>query len=158
MQQKVHGFTLVEMMVTVALVGILALAIYPLAKMQHVHSKEKELKTALRQIRTALDAYKDAADKGHIYKSADSSGYPPALETLVEGVPDLRNTQGRKIFFLRRLPRDPFNEDHSLTAAATWGKRSYASEADDPKEGDDVYDVYSLSDLTGSNGVPYRTW
>ncbi len=91
-------------------------------------------------------------------KAADASGYPERLELLVEGVPDLRSPKQANIYFLRRLPRDPFNPDAELSDAATWGKRSYASEPDEPKEGDDVYDVYSTSQRIGLNGIPYNKW
>jgi general secretion pathway protein G len=89
---------------------------------------------------------------------ADASGYPPDLERLVQGVRDMTSPDGKKLFFLRRLPRDPFNSVADLTAADTWGKRAYASPPDDPREGEDVYDVYTLSPKKGLNGVAYREW
>lgn len=153
-----QGFTLVELMVTVALVAILASVVIPLGQVAAQRSKEQELRLALREIRGALDAYREAVEQGRIYRSADSSAYPPRLEVLVEGVPDLKDIKGRKIYFLRRLPRDPLQADASVAAAATWGKRAYSSEPDDPREGDDVYDVYSLSERQGLNGRPYREW
>ncbi|MNY53506.1 hypothetical protein D3C86_1892690 [compost metagenome] len=113
---------------------------------------------ALREIRGAIDAYKRAGDEGRIYRSATTTGYPETLDVLVEGGPDLKDPAKRKIYFLRRVPRDPLNPDIKLAPAATWGKRAYASEADRPKEGDDVYDVYSTSKRIGLNGLPYAQW
>ena len=120
--------------------------------------KEQELRRALRDIRRGIDEYKQAADEGRIIKPAGTSGYPKDLEVLVKGVPDLRDPQHRKIFFLRRVPTNPMQSDTSLTEERSWGKRSYASEATDPQEGSDLYDVYSTSSKTGLNGVPYSKW
>jgi len=156
--RMLRGFTLVELMVTVALVAILASVVVPLAQVSIQRSKEHDLKLALREIRTGIDAYRQASDNGRVYRSADATGYPPSLAVLVEGVPDLKDPRGRKIYFLRRLPRDPLSNHETLLAEATWGKRSYRSDADDPHEGDDVYDVYSLSERTGLNGRSYREW
>jgi general secretion pathway protein G len=153
-----RGFTLIEMLVTVALVSILATLVVPFTQVAAQRAKEAELRHALRLIRGAIDAYKRAGDEQRIYRSATTTGYPQTLNDLVDGKPELRATDGRKIYFLRRLPRDPMNDSRSTPPEATWGKRSYASEADDPKEGDDVYDVYSLSPKTGLNGEPYRKW
>ena len=156
--KKARGFTLIEMMVTVVLVGILASVIVPLTEMAIQRGREQDLRVALREIRGAIDAYKRAGDEGRIYRSATTTGYPATLDVLVEGEPDLKDPAHRKIFFLRRVPRDPMNADMKLAPAATWGKRAYASEADRPKEGDDVYDIYSLSRRTGLNGLPYTQW
>jgi len=152
------GFTLIELIITVAIVGILALGLLPLTQLASQRAKEQELRAALREIRTAIDEHKKAADENRIEKKADQSGYPANLEALVEGVKDIKTPEGKMIYFLRRLPRDPFAEDDSLPAAKTWGLRSYDSPPDDPREGDDVFDVYSLSQRKGLNGVAYREW
>lgn len=152
------GFTLIEMAITVAIVGILATMAVPLAETTIQRSKEAELRSALRQIRDAIDTYKRTGEEGRIRLSADASGYPPRLEDLVEGVPDIKRPDMAKIYFLRRLPRDPFHGDPGATAAETWGHRAYASPPDNPQSGDDVFDVYSLADGTGLNGIPYRQW
>jgi general secretion pathway protein G len=112
-----------------------------------------------RQIRTGLDDYKKAVDENRIPKKVDESGYPPSLEILVDGVIDAKDPgRTKRIYFMRRLPRDPFNDDASLPAAQTWGRRSYASPPDSPAAGADVFDVYSLSPGFGLNGIPYRQW
>ncbi|WP_321872650.1 type II secretion system protein [Burkholderia ubonensis] len=157
-RSRESGFTLIEMIVTVALVAIIASVATPFFKIQQQREKERELKAALREIRSAIDAYKLAGDEGRIARAADSTGYPKSLDQLVIGVVDQRDPKGRKIHFLRRIPYDPMNPSSPTSAADSWGKRSYASDADDPQEGVDVYDVFSLSDRTGINGIPYRKW
>jgi general secretion pathway protein G len=153
------GFTLIELIMTVAIIGLLATVTLPLAELTVRHSKEQELHLALRQIREGIDAYKQAYEDGNIAHSVDKSGYPESLQALVDGVNDIKNpTLKKKIFFLRSIPRDPFSLDTSKSNESTWGKRSYESSADDPQEGSDVFDVYSLDSGTGLNGVPYAKW
>jgi general secretion pathway protein G len=152
------GFTLIELVVTVVIVGILASAIVPLGQLTIKRAKEAELRAALREIRSALDAYKKAIDDGRLEKTVDASGYPSSLEVLVQGAPDIKDPKKQPIRFLRRLPRDPMYPDASASPQETWGKRSYASPVDMPSEGVDVYDVYSLSRESGLNGVPYKSW
>lgn len=150
------GFTLVELVIAVAIVGVLAMMAVPLMEVTAQRHKETELRLALRQIREAIDAYHRAVQEKRIESPADASGYPPDLESLAGGVPDITRPDRRMIYFLRRLPRDPMNPDAGLPPAETWGKRSYDSPPDAPSEGEDVFDVFSLSDGTGLNGVPYR--
>jgi general secretion pathway protein G len=153
-----RGFTLIELLVTLAVLALLGTLVVPVAQVTAQRRNERELRRALREIRDGIDAYKQASDEGRIGKELGATGYPPKLELLVEGVADLRSPKHAKIFFLRRLPRDPFSADPELPDPQTWGKRSYASEAAEPKEGDDVYDVYSTSPKVGLNGIDYSRW
>jgi general secretion pathway protein G len=150
------GFTLIELVITVAIVSVLALMAVPLLQVAAQRQKETELRTSLRQIREAIDAYYQAVKDKKIETPVDATGYPPSLEALVEGVPDITKPERPKIYFLRRLPRDPMNPDPTLPPAQSWGLRSYASAPEAPAPGEDVYDVYSLSEGVGLNGVPYR--
>lgn len=152
-----HGFTLIELLITVAILALLAGGAMGFASLAVQRTQEQELRSALRQIREAIDAYKVAADAGRLAKPSDASGYPPALSALTDGVPDITSAQAKKLYFLRRLPRDPM-ADPALPAEATWGLRSHDSPADDPQPGRDVFDVYSLSPKTGLGGRPYREW
>lgn len=145
------GFTLIELLITVAIVGLLASVALPLAEVSVQRAKEQELRRALRDIREAIDAYKRAADEGMIDKPADKSGYPPKLAALAEGVVDKRDPKGAKIYFLRRVPKDPVSGE-------PWGLRSYASPADAPSSGEDVFDVHSASADKGLNGIAYKEW
>ena len=153
----VRGFTLIELLITVAILALLAGGAMTFADMAVRRGQEQELRTSLRQIREAIDAYKAAVDGRRIKKAADESGYPPSLAVLSEGVVDASDPKGRKLYFLRRLPRDPM-ADASLPAEQTWGLRSYDSEAANPQAGRDVFDVYSLSPKIGLGGRAYREW
>jgi general secretion pathway protein G len=153
-----RGFTLIEIVITVAIVGLLASAVLPLAQLGAKRVKEQELRTALREIRQGIDAYKAAAEQGHIMLDVGQSGYPPTLDVLVDGVKDATSPEEKMIYFMRRIPRDPFFPDATAAAPDTWGLRSYASAPDHPEPGDDVYDVYSHATGIGLNGVAYRDW
>ncbi|MCD2518911.1 type II secretion system GspH family protein [Massilia sp. G4R7] len=153
-----RGFTLIELLVTLAILALLGTMVVPVAQITAQRRDEAELRRGLREIRAGIDAYKKASDEGRVAKAAGATGYPPRLEMLVEGVRDMRSPKEAKIYFMRRLPRDPFHSDPETPDAETWGKRSYVSEPDEPKEGDDVYDVYSTSEKPGLNGIPYRRW
>ena len=143
------GLTLVELIICVAIVGVLASAAIPMARFQVKREKERELRRDLWEMRDAIDRYKDAADKGAMQIKADSLGYPPDLETLVNGV----DVQGKKVKFLRKIPTDP------TTGKAEWGLRSMQ---DDPTSdsfgGQSVFDVYSKSQGTALDGTKYTTW
>ena len=153
-----RGFSLIELLVVVAMVSILASIGLPLAELAHRRVQEEELRQSLRQIRSALDAYKKATDAGQIVRQVNASGYPPSLDALVTGVVDAQSPRGSKLFFLRRLPRDPFAPAEITDAAQAWGLRSYESTAEEPIPGKDVFDIYSKSEGAGMNGVPYRKW
>jgi len=196
-----RGFTLVEMLVTVVIVAVLASAVFPLTHLAHKRNKETQLRNRLEQIRSAIDAYKRAADGGHIILKSGDSGYPPNLQVLMDGVVDAKpgptagagsgsgnalgngsgsegigavrgvasiggvaggasdkNASIRRIYFLRHIPRDPMNDDATLSASETWGLRSYASSYEEPRVGVDVFDVYSKSTQRGMNDQPYNTW
>lgn len=152
------GFSLIELLITLALIGVLAGLVSPVAQTLIQRGRERELSRSLLEIRRAIDDYKRASDDGRIAKVAGASGYPASLGLLVAGAVDLRDPLRGKIYFLRRLPRDPLQADSAGEAEASWGKRSYASDADQPQEGADVYDVYALSGQVGLNGVPYGKW
>jgi general secretion pathway protein G len=152
-----QGFTFVEMLVVVALVAVLASAVMPLAKVAGQRAREVELRRALREMRTAIDHYKDAVDQGLVPATKvrpGSEGYPPDLETLVVGVEAAgQGTGERRLKFLRRIPIDP------MTREADWGMRSYEDKPDSRSwGGQNVYDVYSKSDGTALDGTKYRDW
>ena len=144
-----HGLTLIELIVTVAILSILASAAIPIARFQVKREKERELRYDLWMMRDAIDKYKDAADRGAFQTKVDSQNYPPDLETLVNGV----DVQGKKLKFLRRIPVDP------MTGQTDWGLRSMQDDPDsDSWGGQNVFDVYSKSQGTGLDGTKYSTW
>ena len=150
------GFTFIELLVVCTILLILASAILPLAKVSIQRTREAELRRALREMRTAIDKYKDAVDNGLIGSvdvKVGSEGYPPDLETLVEGVSVANDASGRKLKFLRRIPLDP------ITNTTEWGMRSYSDKPDSTSwGGSSVYDVYTKSEGTALDGTKYKDW
>jgi general secretion pathway protein G len=143
------GLTLVELIITVAIVGILAAMALPIARFQVKRAKEHELRQDLWEMRRAIDAYKDAADKGAFQTKADSMNYPPDLETLVNGVDVL----DKKVKFLRKVPVDP------MTGQSDWALRANQDDPDSESfGGQNVFDVHSKSTGTALNGTKYSTW
>lgn len=152
------GFTLIELLITLAILGLLASLALPVTRTIMQRSQERELRTSLHEIRDAIDRYKKAFDEGRMSKSIGDTGYPPTLDALVHGVLDTSDLKQRKIYFLRRIPRDPMNPDISIPAEKTWGLRASDSDADSPHGGTDIFDVYSTSSATGLNGALYQQW
>ena len=150
------GLTLVELIVAFTIMALLTTMAVPLARYKVRRDKERELRWALREMRTAIDKFKDAADSGMIPTTelkANSEGYPPDLETLVDGVSVANDATGRQLKFLRRIPIDP------ITGEADWGLRAYQDKPDSTSwSGQNVYDVYSKSQGTGLDGTKYRDW
>jgi len=143
------GLTLVELIITVAIIAILASAAVPIARFQVKREKERELRRDLWEMRDAIDHYKDAAEKGGFITKVDSMNYPPDLQTLVDGV----DIQDKKVKFLRRIPVDP------MTNSTDWGLRSNQDDADSTTfGGQNVFDVYTKSTGTALNGTKYDTW
>jgi general secretion pathway protein G len=151
-----QGYTFIEVIVVSAILLILAAAVMPLAQVTSQRQREAELRRDLREMRTAIDKFKDAVDSGQIAASqleAGSENYPPDLETLVEGVSAANDATGRKLKFLRRVPIDP------LTNSMEWGLRSYQDKPDSTSwGGKNVYDVYTKSTATALDGTKYRDW
>jgi general secretion pathway protein G len=151
-----RGYTFVELLVVSAIILILASAAMPLARVSATRQREAELRHVLREMRTAIDKYKDAADLGQIGAleiKAGSEGYPPDLETLVEGVAANNDATGRKLKFLRRVPMDP------MTKSTDWGLRSYQDAPDATRwGGQNVFDVYTTFEGTALDGTKYRDW
>jgi general secretion pathway protein G len=150
------GYTFVELIVVTTIVLILASAVQPLVRVTITRQKEAELRRVLREMRTAIDKYKDAADLQMLPPTElkfGSEGYPPTLATLVDGVSVANDATGRKLKFLRRIPRDP------MTGSDKWGMRSYQDKPDATRwGGQNVYDVFSLSEGTALDGTKYRDW
>lgn len=150
------GYTFVELLIVVALLSILAAAAMPLVRVSVRRQKEVELRHTLREVRTAIDRYKDAVDRGLIAGTnvkLGSEGYPPDLKTLVEGVTVANDASGRKLKFLRRVPLDP------IMSSTDWGLRSYQDSADTSSwGGQNVFDIYSKAPGKGLDGIPYRQW
>jgi general secretion pathway protein G len=148
-----RGMTLVELIVAVSILGLLSTLVVPLASYKVKRDKERDLRYALREIRGAIDRYKDASDQQKIQVKVGTDGYPADLDVLVEGVTLIGNATGAKIKFLRRIPVDP------MTGTTEWGKRS---SQDDPKSnnwgGQNVFDVYSKSMDRSRDGTPYSEW
>lgn len=152
------GFSYLELVISIAILALLATAATPYLEHTVKRQKESELRKSLREIRSAIDAYKKAYSEGHMLQVVGDSGYPKRLEDLASGIPDLTDPQKKPMRFLRKLPADPMFTGTYQSAAETWGKRSYESDADAPREGVDVYDVFSLSEEKGLNGTFYRQW
>lgn len=153
-----RGFSLIELLAAAAIMAVLATVAVPVIETTVRRERERELRQALRDIRGAIDAYKQAVLAGHIATKQGDSGYPPSLVDLSAGVEDYANKTGPKLYFMRRVPRDPFAADLAVAAIDTWGQRSFDSPPDAPRQGNDVFDVYSNSQLVGMNGLPYRDW
>jgi len=151
-----EGYTFVELLIVVTILLILASAVLPLAQVTSQRQREAELRRDLREIRTAIDKFKDAVDVGQIPSTElrpNSEGYPPDLETLVEGVSAAGDASGRKLKYLRRIPIDP------MTNSMEWGLRSYQDKPDTSSwGGDNVFDVYTKSGATALDGSKYRDW
>ena len=156
--KRIHGFTYVELMVSLAIMAVLLSVAVPTAQHVAQRQREHELREALASIRAAIDAYKLAGEQKRIAVSAGESGYPKSLQQLVKSVDDQQSPTRQKIYFLRRIPRDPMVEVGGEATESSWGLRSYASPAEQPRSGEDVFDVYSSSELVGLNGVAYRDW
>jgi general secretion pathway protein G len=154
--QGARGFTFIELLIVSTILIILASAVMPLAKVANQRTKEAELRRSLREVRTAIDKFKDAVDLGLIPATeirTGSEGYPPDLETLVEGVTVANDASGRKLKFLRRIPIDP------LTNSTEWGLRAYQDRPDSfAWGGQNVYDIYTKAGGTGLDGTKYRDW
>ena len=150
-----RGFTFIEMIVVTTILLVLASTVMPLAQVTMQRQREAELHRALREMRTALDKFKDAVDQGLIPSTElepANEGYPPDLETLVDGVSVANDASGRKLKFLRRIPVDPMTRDE-------WGLRSYQDNPDSKSwGGQNVFDVYTTSEGTALDGTKYRDW
>ena len=148
-QSRQRGFTLVELIIAITIMSILAGAAIPVVRVRVRRDKERELRRDLWEMRDAIDRYKDAADRGAFQVKVGTDGYPPDLETLVNGV----DVQGKKVRFLRRIPVDP------MTGKTEWGMRSNQDEPDSSSwGGQNVFDIYSQSQGTAIDGTKYADW
>lgn len=144
-----RGLTLIELIIAIAIIGLLAGAAVPIVRVRAKREKEVELRRDLWELRDAIDRYKDAADRGAFQTKVDSLGYPPDMQTLVDGV----DVQGKKLRFLRRIPVDP------MTGNTDWGMRSNQDDPDSTSwGGQNVFDVFTKSEGTGLDGTKYNTW
>lgn len=162
MNPRRHGFTLIEMLVVLAIVGLLAAAAVPLRELADQRARESALRQALRSLRGAIDAWRDAVEARQIARGRDGSPYPPTLQALVDGAPlvDAQGqplADGRRLILLRRIPRDPF-ADAGQPAADSWRLRSSRSAPDAPAAGDDVFDVSSRSGRRAIDGSRVADW
>lgn len=160
LRRGLRGLTLIELLVTLALIGIAATVALPLRAVVETRAKEAELRVALRTIREALDSYKAAADAGAIDKPTGSSGYPPSLDVLATGVARSASMGGSShlMIFLRRVPRDPFHDDPAAPASETWHIRRYGALSGDFASGADVFDVSSKSPRKALDGSSLSDW
>ena len=153
-----RGLTLIELVIVIAIIGILASAVAPLANISKKRAKEFELKRSLRILRSGIDRYKKAYDDKNIENEIGRSGYPESFLELIEGVKDVKDPSGRMIYFLRRVPRDPMNMNEFISSEETWEIRAYENEPDDFSGGEDVFDIRSSSDEIALDGTAYKEW
>lgn len=158
LRRGMYGFSFIELIASLAIMGVLLLVSVPVAQITMKRRQESEFRWALAEIRSGIDRYKRAADAGRIAVEMGASGYPPDLQVLVDGVEDIASPTRKRLYFLRRIPADPFYQGKVDDPSQTWGLRSYESPPDDPQEGKDVFDVYSRSNEQGLNEVPYAQW
>ncbi len=151
-----RGYTFVELLIVTTILVILASAVMPLARVTSQRQREVELRRSLREVRTAIDRFKDAVDQGQIAASdlePGSEGYPPDLDVLVDGISAANDASGRKLKFLRRIPVDP------MTSSTDWGRRAYTDRPNTTSwGGGSVFDIYSKSSGTALDGTKYREW
>ena len=154
-----RGFTLVELLVTLAIVALMGALVLPVAQVATQRAREAELRRDLRTLRDAIDAYRRDWDAGRIAHQLGDTGYPPTLQALQDGVVDAQDPAHRKLYYLRRIPADPLRDGAAADdPAATWQPRCSASPADAPEPGADVFDVRSAAPGIGLDGRPYRDW